>query len=260
MTLYLCTWQFAKTCPTETPSPGRKMPIWRVRSWLRWLIRVDLPPPPHQGILGEWEWNYNSRGMANSQRFPDHSRVLFPVWQREWTALLVLLMSKTVSPNGSCAQDAAGIAIADQCICRARIWHCLMGSCILLKAKFGPPLKKDTKTDKIGEWSYGTNKTPGPQLETIVSYEFEQIYWQVFNTTHLTQLVRRVCEMHYKAMCTKLSNTCPITARWEWVGQTRTLHLEVLVCESIQSPVWALSSNLWEFVQYLSMHAIHGNI
>ena len=47
----------------------------------------DLPSPP-TGILREWEWNGNSRGIANTQRFPFHSRITFPEWQRKWPALL----------------------------------------------------------------------------------------------------------------------------------------------------------------------------
>ena len=37
---------------------------------------------------GNGNWNWNSRGMANTQRFPDYSRMPFPEWQRQWPSLM----------------------------------------------------------------------------------------------------------------------------------------------------------------------------
>jgi len=80
-----CIWQSWKTSHTETPSQGRKMSFWCFGNKIVTLVIISPPPP--QGILREWEWNGNSWGMANMQQFPDHSRMPFPKWQREWTAV-----------------------------------------------------------------------------------------------------------------------------------------------------------------------------
>ena len=42
--------------------------------------------------------NVNSRGMANMQRFPDHSRMPFPKWLCEWSPLIC---TRTNNANGT---------------------------------------------------------------------------------------------------------------------------------------------------------------
>jgi len=130
--------------------------------------------------------------------------------------VLLLSMSKITPPNGSCAQDATGITVADQCrhlpmLCHApSIGSCsqfclilqphrvdapfppnfaspwrysfvqIHGGTTLLKAKFGttpPKLHKNDQNWGVGS-SCGTHKPPFPN--TSFPYEYMYIHMHIY--------------------------------------------------------------------------------